>query len=380
MDVVVCAGETSGDVLAAGLIAKLKQRFPDAKFYGIAGPKMVAAGCVAWHDIEELSVMGFVDVIKQLPRLLQLRRQLVKKTLAIKPELYIGVDAPDFNLPIERRLKQAGVKTVHYVSPTVWAWRGGRIHGIKKAVDLMLIIFPFEQEIYNSHQIPVCFVGHPRAQVLAQVPSKTDARQQLGLPEAAHYFALLPGSRHMEVAMLAPVFLATMAKFAGQGMDFVAVIPAANANLGKMLQQQLANFPELAMKVVIVPQQVELALAAADLVLTVAGTSTLEAMLVGRPMVVAYRLSALNWLLCRWLVKVKYCSLPNLLANQALVPEFLQDDVMPDKLCAALQHWLDNPEQIQQLLKRFAAISETLRLDADERAAAAVAKLLELCT
>lgn len=377
MNIVVCAGEASGDQLASGLVRELKLRYPDAQFFGIAGPKMVEAGCEAWHNIEELSVMGFVDVLKQLPRLLRLRKSFMKKVLAIKPTLYVGIDAPDFNLPIEKKLKSHGVKTVHYVSPTVWAWRQGRIHGIKKAVDLMLTIFPFEQQIYQQYQIPVCYVGHPRAAELAACKPKEQVRAQLSLPIKPHTFALLPGSRHAEVSSLAPVFLSTLQRLQEKGVEFTAVMPAANAKLYRVLQHELQQFPTLTELVTITDGQAELALAAADIVLTVSGTSTLETMLVGRPMVVAYKMPALNWLIARWLVKIKYCSLPNLLADEALVPEFLQEHVTTDNLVAAVMQLMASPVKLQQLQQRFAAISESLNLDSDTLAANAIVSLLE---
>lgn len=369
------AGELSGDLLGGGLIQALRANHPNTIIEGIGGPQMLAAGCHSHYPLETLSVMGLVEVIKHFSQLKQCRDQLRTYFLQHPPDLFIGIDAPDFNLGLEQALKSAGIPTVHYVSPSVWAWRHYRLRKIARSCDLMLTLFPFEADYYQQHAIPVRFVGHPLAD---QIPLQTDpqtARQQLNLPPAEKWVTLLPGSRRHEVLQLGIPFLQTAQWLLTHYPQMRFLVPLASHSLKALFCQQLAQVaPNLPITLLI--GQSHEAMAAADVVLTASGTATLEAMLLKRPMVVAYRLAAVTYWLARWLVHIPYFSLPNLLAQEQLVAEFLQDQVTPENLGTALLYWLENPQAVKILQNHFTKIQFQLRLGANQQAAQAILAII----
>ena len=373
MHVAIVAGEASGDILGAGLIAALRQIYPDAHFSGIGGPRMIAEGFHSLFDMERLSVMGIVDPLKRLPELLSIRRRIKRYCLLQPVDVFIGIDSPDFTLNIERFLKKRGIATVHYVSPSVWAWRQGRIHGIRKSVDLMLTLLPFEAEFYQRHQVPVCFVGHPLADQIAMQVDVAAARQQLGIAADSKVVALMPGSRRSEVALLGDLFL-QVANHLQQDADYLFVLPAANRERLAQLQQLLAGYP--ALQVRLLDGQSHLAMAAADAVLLASGTTALEAMLFKKPMVVAYRMAPLSFAIISRLVKTAYVSLPNLLAGRQLVPELIQDQATVANLVAAMQRQLHDRDLREALVQAFCQLHQSLRADASATAAKAIEQLL----
>jgi len=370
----IVAGELSGDILGAGLIDALRQQSPrPLEFVGIAGPRMLAAGCRSLFEMDRLSVMGFVEPFKRLPELLGMRKTLRKYFLEWRADLVIGIDSPDFNLGLELWLRQRGIRTAHYVSPSVWAWRQGRIHKIRQAVDLMLALFPFEEQFYRDHQVPVACVGHPLAD---QLPLEVDvqaARARLELSDDQFIVAMLPGSRSGEIDLMLEPFLQTAQWLLTHHPDIIFLIPAANAARLQQLQDALR---ESDLPIRLLDGQSQAAMAAADVVLMTSGTTTLEAMLLKKPMVVAYRMGALTAMLLRRLVKTPFISLPNLIANRALVPELLQEDVRADVLGPLLLERIDNDEQRKQLQHEFLDLHKDLRRDASARAATAVLELL----
>lgn len=373
--IALCAGEASGDGLGAGLVEALKQRFPDAEFAGIGGDAMRAAGCDTWFDAGELAVMGLAEVLRHLPRLLRLRRKLRERLLEWRPDVFVGIDAPDFNLGVERWLKQRGVRTVHYVSPSVWAWRESRAERIGDSADRVLCLFPMEPPIYARHGIDARFVGHPLADALPLDPDRDAARATLGLGPTAPVLAVLPGSRLGEIRRLAPVFLEAAARVAVQLPGLQVVVPAANADCRALLDTLVADSALPGARVV--DRQAQEAMIASDAVLLASGTAALEAMLCKRPMVVAYRLAPLSHALVRMLglLKVEHVSLPNVLAGEALVPELLQHDCTPDKLAAAILPPLQDPAVAAALQPRFREIHLRLRQDASARATEAIADM-----
>ncbi|HPA01610.1 MAG TPA: lipid-A-disaccharide synthase [Chiayiivirga sp.] len=376
--VALCAGEASGDLLGAGLVARLLERFPDAQFAGIGGPKMRAEGFEAWHDCSELAVMGLAEVLAHLPRLLRLRRSFRKRVLDWKPDVFIGIDAPDFNLGVERWLKARGVRTVHYVSPSVWAWRAGRAAKIGRSADRVLCLFPMEPPIYARHGVDARFVGHPLADAMALEPDRNGARATLGLTPQSPVLAVLPGSRRGEIERLLPVFLDALPRIAAAVPGLIAVLPAANAACRAQIEAQLAgrgNLPPVALT----DGRAGEAMIASDVVLLASGTATLEALLAKRPMVVAYRIAPLTYALVKGLglLKTNRYSLPNALAGEAVVPELMQADCTAEKIAAAVIDWFKHPERLAALAPRFEQIHAELRRDASGSAAAAVAELLD---
>ncbi|MFC3204585.1 lipid-A-disaccharide synthase [Alteromonas oceani] len=375
--IAVVAGEPSGDVLAAGLITALKRRYPDAVFEGIAGPNMQAAGCTSLFDIEILSVMGLVEVLSSIRPILKVKNELIAHFIKHPPDVYIGVDAPDFNLRVETALKQHGIKTVHYVSPTVWAWREKRIVKIARATNRVLGIFPFEQDVYDKYQVPYSFVGHTMADIIPLHPDQAEARVALGLSNDSQCLALLPGSRSGEVAKLLPVFTATVEQLWQHKPDCQIVIPAANDRRLQQIEQYLqTNKPDWLKdsRVMVLAGQSREAMIASDVILLASGTATLEAMLCKRPMVSAYLLSWLTHKMMMRLYKPAYFSLPNILANEALVPELLQEDVNPERLCSELLNLFD--ADTTALTDRFVELHQSLKQNADERAAEAVLEVI----
>lgn len=374
------AGEASGDVLGAGLIAELRQRFPQAEFAGIGGPAMRAAGLDAWHDSQELAVMGLAEVLSHLPRLLRLRAALRKRVLAWKPDVFIGIDAPDFNLGVEKWLKRRGVRTVHYVSPSVWAWRQGRAAKIGRSADRVLCLFPMEPPIYAKHGVDARFVGHPLADAIPIHPDRLAARHAMAMPEHVPVLALLPGSRLGEIEKMLPLFLRAAELIAGNLPTLQILLPAANAQCDAAIREHLAPQPALAARVRVLDGDAQRAMIASDTVLLASGTAALEGMLCKRPMVVGHRISPTTYRIVTAfkLLKTRYVSLPNVLADAPLIPELLQDDCTPEKLAAACLRWLGQPEAVNALLPKFVDIHAQLRRDASARAADAVAELMGL--
>ena len=372
--IAIIAGEASGDLLAARLILALKQMQPDLVFEGIAGPEMQAAGCTSLFPLDKLSVMGLVEVLKDLPALLSIRRQLKQRWLETPPDLFIGVDAPDFNLPLAASLHAEGIPTVHYVSPSIWAWREGRVKKIQGKIDLMLTLFPFEVDFYKKHQVPAQFVGHPLADELSFAAKASTARQRLGLARDQPVLGILPGSRTKEIQALGAVFIQTAQILKLKYPDLQLVLPTVRADLKARLQtiqQQVA--PEL--PVTYVEGQSRVVMQAADYLLMASGTAVLEGMLSGRLMVAAYRVSPITWWLIHTfkLAKVNYVTLPNNLAGEELVPELLQDRANPPELAAALESLMHiAPERKAYLLERFKALQLQLRGDASTHAAKAI--------
>lgn len=375
MRVGIIAGEISGDQLGADLIRALRRLSPDIYVEGIAGPQMVAAGCNALYPMDRLAVMGLYEVLGKLPELLSIRQRITRHFLTNPPDIFIGIDAPDFNLAVECKLKAAQIPTVHYVSPTVWAWRQGRIKKINRAADLLLSILPFEREFYRQHSpLPVQFIGHPLADQLPLVSDRQHARSTFGFHASDKIIAILPGSRGNEINYLGEIFLRTAQWCAKQQPDLTFIAPMANPARRQQfmaLQKQLA--PHL--NIHIVDKQAQEAMAAADVVLLASGTATLEAMLIKRPMVVAYRMSTITYFIAQRLIKTPYIALPNLLAGKMLVPEFIQQAATPENLGHAIFSYLQNPQQVEYLTTEFTTLHRQLRLNASQRAAEAIMKL-----
>jgi lipid-A-disaccharide synthase len=374
--IALVAGEASGDLLGAALIQALRERRPDLTFVGIAGPRMRAAGCEALAGTEELSVMGVTEILAHLPRLLRLRSRVRQEILARRPEAFVGIDAPEFNLGLAGWLKSRGLRTVQYVSPQVWAWRQGRVRHIGKSVDLVLCVLPFEVEFYARHAVRAEFVGHPLADQIPRVVDRDAARGALGLDASGAVIALLPGSRMAEVERLGAAFAGTALELQNRlSPPPLFVAPMASAGVRAVFERQLRDAG--APQVRLIDGRSREVLAAADVVLVASGTATLETLLSKRPMVVAYRLGRLTAFLLRELgiVKVRHFAQPNLLAGEALVPEFFQEQVTPMNLADALQRWLEDPAGVAALTARFATIHDTLRQDGARRAAQAILSL-----
>jgi lipid-A-disaccharide synthase len=370
----IIAGEASGDSIAAGLIQAVREQVPDAVFEGVAGPRMIEAGCESLYPMERLSVMGLTEVLRHLPGLLAMRRALRRHFLHNPPDLFIGVDAPDFNLALERSLRQRGIRTLHYVSPSVWAWRQYRVRKIAASVDCILTLFPFEERFYHEQQVPARFVGHPLADLIAEDVDQAAARAHLGISHGGPLVALLPGSRVGEVRRLAVPFLQAAAWCLERRADLQFIVPLANAACRAAFEQAQAAL-DVDLPLSLVKAQGLEAMAAADAVLLASGTATLECMLLKRPMVVAYRLSALSYRLARLLVKTPFYSLPNLLAGKPLVKEFIQHEVTAQGLGRELLTLLENPVRAGELSREFAAIHKELRRDASHCAAQTVLQM-----
>jgi lipid-A-disaccharide synthase len=367
------AGESSGDNLGAALIRAIRERAPGARFAGVAGPAMVAEGCESWASADELAVMGLFEVLHHLPRLMRLRRKLRGRFLAERPDVFVGIDAPEFNLNLALALHGAGVPTVQYVSPQVWAWRQGRARRMAGFLDLVLCLLPFEPQVYDRAGLRAIFVGHPLADQLPLVPDRARARAALGLPAACQIVAVLPGSRVGEVARLADDFAGAIGWLAGRrpGLQFVA--PMANPQTRTIFEQALARRSP-GTKVQVIAGQSRTALTAADVALVASGTATLETLLCKRPMVVAYRLGWMTALVLRSLrlLKAPYFAQPNLLAGRLVVPELAQGEVRPERLGREIERWLDQPAEVAALQEQFTAIHCQLRAGASERAAEAI--------
>ena len=378
--VALVAGEASGDLLGASLIEQLRLRWPGAEFVGVGGPAMREAGMATWFDASELAVMGLSEVLRHLPRLLRLRRELRQRVLDWRPDVFIGIDAPDFNLGVEQWLKQRGVRTVHYVSPSVWAWREKRAAKIGQSADLVLCLFPMEPAIYAKHDVDARFVGHPLADTMPLDPDRDAARAALGLDRERPVLALLPGSRVGEIQRLGADFIGAAARVLAAEPRLQVVAPMAGAQARATFESLLATHPDAAAlgpALQVIDGRSRTAMVASDVILLASGTATLEAMLAKRPMVVAYRVSALTYRLVKGLgmLKVDHYALPNVLAGQPLVPELMQDDCRPDALADACLAWLRGTG-VEALAPTFLALHETLRRGASAQAAQAVVELV----
>ncbi|WP_162286035.1 lipid-A-disaccharide synthase [Pantoea stewartii] len=374
LTIAVVAGETSGDILGAGLIRALKARHPDARFVGVAGPLMQAEGCEAWYEMEELAVMGIVEVLGRLRRLLAIRRDLTQRFISLKPDVFVGIDAPDFNITLEGNLKRAGIRTIHYVSPSVWAWRQKRVFKIGRNTDLVLAFLPFEKAFYDRFGVPCRFIGHTMADAMPLQPDKAAARRHLGIDDNAQCLALLPGSRGAEVDMLSADFLKTAQILRKRYPALEIVVPLVNPKRREQFEQIKAQVaPEL--PVHLLDGQGREAMVASDAALLASGTAALECMLAKCPMVVGYRMKPFTFWLAKSLVKTDYVSLPNLLAGRELVKELLQDECQPEALAAALDPLLHASHERETLLQTFHELHQQIRWNADEQAANAVLEL-----
>lgn len=377
MKIGLVAGESSGDLLGAGLVKAIRQQYPAAVFEGIAGPAMLAAGCEQWEAAESLAVFGLVEPLAHLPRLLRLRKSLVERWSASPPDVFVGIDAPDFNLGLEKRLRATGIKTVHYVSPSIWAWRAGRIKTVKAAADRVLCILPFEKALYDAVQVDATFVGHPKADSTPAVIDVPAAREALGI-NAGEVVAVLPGSRMSEVKSLGEVFFAAAAAIAESRSDVRFITPVATPSLKPLIEAQI-NAAGLRDKVILLDGDSERAMIAADVVLLASGTAALESALLAKPTVAAYRLGKLTYAIVQrtGLRKMTHFTLPNLLTETPLVPEFIQDDVNSAAIAKELIDLLDRPDRRQIITDRFARLRIELAQNTDQRAADAVIELAQ---
>ncbi|EJB8414895.1 lipid-A-disaccharide synthase [Vibrio vulnificus] len=370
----IVAGELSGDTLGEGFIKAIKAVHPDAEFVGIGGPKMIALGCQSLFDMEELAVMGLVEVLGRLPRLLKVKAELVRYFTENPPDVFVGIDAPDFNLRLELDLKNAGIKTVHYVSPSVWAWRQKRIFKIAKATHLVLAFLPFEKAFYDKFNVPCEFIGHTLADTIPLESDKAPARELLGLEQDKQWLAVLPGSRGSELKMLSQPFIETCKKLQQAFPELGFVVALVNQKRREQFEQAWKEYaPELDFK--LVDDTARNVITASDAVMLASGTVALECMLLKRPMVVGYRVNAVTAFLAKRLLKTQYVSLPNIMADTELVKEYLQDDCTPDNLFGEVSRLLEGDNH--QMLDKFTEMHHWIRKDADQQAANAVLKLIE---
>lgn len=379
MRIAIIAGEASGDILGSRLIQSLKEYYPDAIFEGIAGSEMQQAGCKSLYAMDRLSVMGYIEVLPRFLELYKLRKKLIQDWINDPPDLFIGIDAPDFNLKIEQELHRVGILSVHYVSPSIWAWREWKVKKMVGNMDLMLTLFPFEVDFYKKHKIEAHFVGHPLADEIPLEIGMTEARKSLGLPEDKFILAVLPGSRMGEIKFLAPDFIKALKIIHSKHPDWVFVVPLINnkaKNLFHTIKQEIAAD----LSITIIEGQSRTVMAASNQILMASGTAVLEGMLIGRPMVAAYRVAAITAFVIRFfkIIKVKYFTLPNNLANEYLVPELVQEEVTAEKIAKEVEQQYAQPiEEKQRVLKRFNEIHISLKQNASEKVAKILHKLLE---
>lgn len=370
--IAMVAGETSSDLLASHLIRALRNHLPDAQFYGIGGPKMQAEGFEAWWPSELLAVHGYAEALKRYRELSGIRRELLQRLLKNPPDVFIGVDAPDFNLWLEQRIKDSGVPAIHFVGPSIWAWRGGRIRKIARSVSHMLCLFPFEEEIYQRAGVPVSYVGHPFADVLPMESDRAGARRQLGIKQEVRLYALLPGSRQSELRNLADLYIETAQLLHRRHPDAQFVVPLATRETRELFEAAIHRQRAEALPIRRLFGHAIEAMTAADVVLVASGTATLEAALLKRPMVVTYRIGAWSFQLMRRMAYLPWVGLPNILAGRGVVPELLQDAATPQALADALDAWLDDPQACAALAEEFTHLHQTLKQDTAARAARAI--------
>ena len=373
----IVAGEASGDLLGSHLMATLKEARPEVRFVGIGGPKMQSEGMEVLFPMEKLAVRGYVEVLRHYREIIGIRSKLRKYFLANRPDLFIAVDAPDFNLNLELALKQHGIPTIHYVSPSIWAWRGERIHKIKRAVSHMLALFPHEPKLYQQAGVPVDYVGHPLADMLPEQPKRAEMRETMRIPMHAKVFALLPGSRQSEVRQLARTLIETAKLILQKLPDARFLVPLASRETRGIFEQALYDCGAQELPITMLFGHAQDAMIVADGVLVASGTATLEAALLKRPMVITYRMPALSW----WLMKRKsyqpYFGLPNILCGRFVVPELMQEDATPENLAQALLNLLNNKDAVEQLEQTFVDLHRSLRQNAAQKAAAAILPYLK---
>ncbi|MGP1928506.1 MAG: lipid-A-disaccharide synthase [Arsenophonus sp. NC-WZS1-MAG3] len=370
----IVAGEASGDILGAGLISAIKQRVSNTYFVGVAGPLMQAEGCESWYEMEEFSVMGIVEVLGRLRRLLQIRADLIRCFIKLQPDVFVGIDSPDFNITLERKLKQIGIKTIHYVSPSVWAWRQDRVFKIREATNLVLALLPFEKKFYDRYNIPCRFIGHAMADSVPLQPDKQTIRIKLNIIHDVKCLTILPGSRRFEVEMLSPIFLRAAQILIKDFPNLQILVPVINRERRKQFEAIYREIsPSLSLK--ILDGQAQTAMIAADVTLLASGTASLECMLAKCPMVVGYRMKPLTYWLAKRLVKIPFISLPNLLAGKELVKEFIQDDCQPELLANSLKSLLIDKKKVKKLKQIFLQLHENILCEANQKAAEAVLEL-----
>ncbi|MWP49817.1 MULTISPECIES: lipid-A-disaccharide synthase [unclassified Gilliamella] len=374
LTVALVAGETSGDILGAGLIRSLKHHHPDIHFVGIAGPKMQAEGCEVWYEMDELSVMGIVEVLGRLRRILAIRKDITRRLIALKPDIFIGIDAPDFNLSLEGKLKQAGIKTIHYVSPSVWAWKQKRVFKIKRNTNLILAFLPFEKAFYDKFDVPCRFIGHKMADDIPLNPDQTAIRKQLGIPLNCRCLALLPGSRHAEVTLLSAPFLRAALLLRQRYPDLHILVPLVNAKRRQEFEQIKTDIaPQLEMQ--LLDGHAREAMIASNASILASGTVALECMLAKCPMVVGYKMKPFTFWLAKKLIKTSYVSLPNILAGKEIVPELLQQDCTPENIVNRIIPFLEGDNV--ELKQTFLSLHNQIRCNADKQAAKAVLDVLK---
>lgn len=374
--IAMVAGEASGDLLASHLIQALKARLPGAVFYGIGGPKMCGQGFDAWHPLEALAVRGYVEVLKHYREISAIRRDLKRRLLADPPDVFIGVDAPDFNLALEKALKQRGIPSIHYVSPSIWAWRGKRIHKIGASVSRILALFPFEPALYEKQGIPVTYVGHPLADMLPVEDGRNRARELLGLSRQLPVFALLPGSRQSELQYMAETFIATARQIHQHLPNALFLVPLATRETRLQFETALYHCNARDLPIRMLFGHAHDAMMAADAVLVASGTATLEAALLKRPMVIVYKMAAMSYRMMRNMGYLPYVGLPNVLAGEFVVPEFIQDDATPQNLAQALLNFYADKPTCERISEIFRKIHLQLKQNTAEKAATAILECL----
>lgn len=376
MKVGIVAGEASGDLLGAHLVKALKNRVPGVEFVGIGGPKMQAAGVTSLFPMEKLAVRGYVEVLRHYRGIVKIRHKLLRHFVENPPDVFIGVDAPDFNLDLELGLKKKGIPTVHYVSPSIWAWRGERIHKIARAVSHVLVLFPFEKKIYDSAGIPATYVGHPSADVLPEQPNRIAAREQLRLSRSDHVIALLPGSRQSEVRYMADLFVQTARRIAAASPNVHFLVPLLSRETRNIFETELYRAGGGDLPLTILFGHAHDAMTAADAVLVASGTATLEAALLKCPMVITYKMSPLTWRMMQRKKYLPYVGLPNILAGRFIVPELLQDDATPENLSQAVLNLVNDAPVREKLTRAFSMLHRDLKQNTAERAVDAILPFL----
>jgi lipid-A-disaccharide synthase len=375
--IALMAGEASGDLLGAHLLKALKDRLPQLEAFGIGGPRMQAMGMRSWYPMEWFAVRGYVEVLRSLPKLLRVRRELRRRLLADPPDLFIGIDAPDFNIELERSLRVKGIATVQYVSPSIWGWRGERIHKIKRAASKVLALFPFEPAIYEEAGVPVAYVGHPLADSFPEKPDRSAAREQMRISPKQTVVAIMPGSRQSEVREMAELFIATARLVAGQISNPLFLVPLVSRETRYIFEQAIYRQQAEDLPITILFGHAHMAMTAADVVLVASGTATLEAALLKRPMVISYKMPRLSAWIMRRKAHLPYAGLPNILAGEFVVPELLQEDATAENLAQALCNQLEDKEVRRRLENKFLSVHRSLKQDTARLAVEAILPMLK---